>query len=56
MLFADGEHIHMIAWREHRVLYWVINTLLEELSNQQMLDDRATPLSRCGKGRRAGAR
>ena len=38
MIFADGEHIHMIAWREHHVLYWVINTLLEELSNQQMLD------------------
>jgi LCP family protein required for cell wall assembly len=38
MFFADGEHIHMIAWREHHVLYWVVNTLLEELSNQQMLD------------------
>jgi polyisoprenyl-teichoic acid--peptidoglycan teichoic acid transferase len=37
MFFADGEHIHMIAWREHHVLYWVINTLLEELTNQQML-------------------
>ncbi|MFI5004510.1 MAG: LCP family protein [Solirubrobacterales bacterium] len=38
MIFADGAHIHMVAWREHRVLYWVINTLLEDLSNQQMLD------------------
>lgn len=37
MIFADGEHIHMVAWREHNVLYWVVNTLLEELSNQQML-------------------
>jgi LCP family protein required for cell wall assembly len=37
MIFADGEHIHMIAWREHHVLYWVINTLLEELTNAQML-------------------
>lgn len=37
MVFADGEHIHMIAWREHHALYWVINTLLEELTNQQML-------------------
>jgi hypothetical protein len=27
----------MIAWREHHVLYWVVNTLLEELTNQQML-------------------
>ncbi|HWX46370.1 MAG TPA: LCP family protein [Solirubrobacteraceae bacterium] len=38
MFFADGEHIKMIAWREHHALYWVINTLLEELTNQQMLD------------------
>ncbi len=46
MIFADGEHIHMIAWREHHALYWVINTLLEELSNQQMLTlaDSTQPL------------
>ncbi len=46
MIFADGEHIHMIAWREHDVLYWVVNTLLEELSNQQMLTiaDSTQPL------------
>lgn len=36
-IFADGEHIHMIAWREGKVLYWVVNTLLEDLTNQQML-------------------
>ncbi len=33
----DGSHIHVIGWREGRVLYWLTNTLLEELSNQQML-------------------
>jgi LCP family protein required for cell wall assembly len=46
MIFADGEHIHMVAWREHHALYWVINTLLEELSNQQMLTiaDSTQPL------------
>jgi polyisoprenyl-teichoic acid--peptidoglycan teichoic acid transferase len=46
MVFADGEHIHMIAWREHHALYWVINTLLEELTNQQMLTiaDSTQPL------------
>jgi LCP family protein required for cell wall assembly len=38
MFFDDGAHIHMIAWHEHGVLYWVINTLLEELSNPQMLE------------------
>jgi LCP family protein required for cell wall assembly len=37
MIFADGAHIHMVAWRQHKVLYWVLNTLLEDLSNQQMM-------------------
>jgi len=37
MVFTDGSHIHVIAWREHGMLYWVANTLLEDLSNQQML-------------------
>jgi LCP family protein required for cell wall assembly len=36
MIFADGQHIHMVAWRRGKVLYWIVNTLLEELSNQQM--------------------
>jgi polyisoprenyl-teichoic acid--peptidoglycan teichoic acid transferase len=46
MIFADGAHIHMVAWRRGKVLYWVINTLLEELSNQQMLSiaDSVQPL------------
>jgi hypothetical protein len=33
----DGSHIHVVGWRSGNVLYWVTNTLLEELSNQQML-------------------
>ncbi len=37
MIFADGDHIHMVAWRQGKVLYWVINTLLEDLTNQQMM-------------------
>jgi LCP family protein required for cell wall assembly len=37
MIFADGDHIHMVAWRQGKVLYWVLNTLLEDLSNQQMM-------------------
>jgi LCP family protein required for cell wall assembly len=37
MIFADGEHIQMVAWRQGQVLYWVVNTLLEELTNQQMM-------------------
>ncbi len=33
----DGSHIHVIGWRAGNTLYWVTNTLLEELSNQQMI-------------------
>jgi LCP family protein required for cell wall assembly len=33
----DGSHIHVVGWRSGNVLYWVTNTLLEELSNGQML-------------------
>jgi len=36
-LVDDGAHIHVIGWRSGRVLYWLTNTLLEELSNAQML-------------------
>ncbi len=38
MFVEDGEHIHVVAWREGGVLYWVNNTLLEELSNPQMIN------------------
>ncbi|HEY1688898.1 MAG TPA: LCP family protein [Solirubrobacteraceae bacterium] len=33
----DGAHIHVIAWHEHKDIYWVNNTLLEELTNAQMI-------------------
>jgi polyisoprenyl-teichoic acid--peptidoglycan teichoic acid transferase len=33
----DGAHIHVIGWISRNVLYWLTNTLLEELSNSQML-------------------
>ncbi len=36
-IFADGNHIHIVAWRQGNVLYWVTNTLLEDLTNEQML-------------------
>ena len=46
MIFADGSHIHMVAWRQGKVLYWVVNTLLEDLTNQQMMGiaDSVQPL------------
>ncbi len=36
-LIDDGAHIHVIGWRSGNVLYWLTNTLLEELSNPQMV-------------------
>ena len=33
----DGSHIHVIGWRSGNVLYWLTNTLLEELTNGQMI-------------------
>ena len=33
----DGSHVHVIGWISGGALYWVTNTLLEDLSNQQML-------------------
>jgi LCP family protein required for cell wall assembly len=37
MIFTDGSHIHVVAWRQGPMLYWLTNTLLEDLSNEQML-------------------
>ncbi|HEY8303085.1 MAG TPA: LCP family protein [Solirubrobacteraceae bacterium] len=37
LLVEDGEHIHDIGWRVGKVLYFVSNTLLEDLSNGQMI-------------------
>ena len=37
MLFYQGDHLHMVAWRAHGTLYWVLNTLDNQLSNDLML-------------------
>jgi LCP family protein required for cell wall assembly len=37
MFVDDGSHIHDIGWRQGNELYWVSNTLLENLTNSQML-------------------
>jgi polyisoprenyl-teichoic acid--peptidoglycan teichoic acid transferase len=38
MFIDDGAAIHLIAWREGHVLYWVNNTLREDLTNPQMIN------------------
>jgi polyisoprenyl-teichoic acid--peptidoglycan teichoic acid transferase len=37
LLVDDGSHIHDIGWRTGKVIYFVTNTLLEDLSNAQMV-------------------
>jgi LCP family protein required for cell wall assembly len=36
-LFYDGTHLRTVAWKTSRAVYWISNTLQEELSNDQML-------------------
>jgi LCP family protein required for cell wall assembly len=37
MLFYQGDNLHMVAWKEYSALYWVLNTLDNQLSNDVML-------------------
>lgn len=37
MIVDDGSHIHDIGWRDGKDLYFVSNTLLEDLANSQMI-------------------
>lgn len=37
-IVTDGGAINLVWWREHGAVYWVNNTLLEDVSNAQMLD------------------
>ena len=37
MLFYQGDRLHMVAWKERGTLYWVLNTLDNQLSNDLMM-------------------
>jgi LCP family protein required for cell wall assembly len=37
MLFYQGEHLHMVAWKGSSTLYWVLNTLDNQLSDDFMM-------------------
>jgi hypothetical protein len=36
-LHYNGPHLHMVVLRTQRGTYWVVNTLLDRLSNETML-------------------
>ena len=38
LLFSDGTRLRLVGWRTKRAAYWVSNTLLRSLTNQQMLE------------------
>ena len=36
-LYYSGPHLHMVVLRESGATYWVVNTVLDGLSNETML-------------------
>ena len=48
LLYRDGSRLRMVAWKTDRAAYWVSNTLLRSLTNQQMLAI-ARSLTRIGR-------
>ena len=48
LLFRDGSRLRMVAWKTDKAAYWVSNTLLRSLTNQQMLGI-ARSLTRIGR-------
>jgi hypothetical protein len=36
-LYFDGNRLRLVAWRTPKAVYWVSNTLLQSLTNKQML-------------------
>jgi LCP family protein required for cell wall assembly len=36
-LYVDGSHVRVVSWQTSKAVYWVNNTLLDSLTNQQML-------------------
>jgi LCP family protein required for cell wall assembly len=36
-LFKDGDRLRLVAWKTDKAVYWVSNTLLQSLTNKEML-------------------
>ena len=37
-IYYDGDRVRLVAWRTPQAVYWVTNTLLQSLSEKQMLE------------------
>jgi len=46
-LYANGGKLSVVAWRTARAVYWVSNTLTDDLTNSQMVGIAAS-LTRVG--------
>lgn len=42
LAYPDGSRLRLVAWKSGRSVYWISNTLLESLSNNQMLSIAAS--------------
>jgi polyisoprenyl-teichoic acid--peptidoglycan teichoic acid transferase len=47
MLFANGSKLSLVAWRTRQGVYWISNTLTDDLTNRQMVAIAAS-LTRAG--------
>jgi hypothetical protein len=36
-LYVDGSHLRVVSWKSDDAVYWINNTLLDSLTNRQML-------------------
>jgi hypothetical protein len=41
-LYTDGGHLRLVSWRTPKAVYWLSNTLSQDLSNAEMLDIAAS--------------
>ena len=37
-IYFDGDRVRMVAWQDGNGSYWLSNTLIESLSNDEMLE------------------
>ena len=37
MLYYDGSHLRLVAWRTQKAVYWVTNTLTMSIPNSRLI-------------------
>jgi hypothetical protein len=37
MLYYDGSHLRLVAWRTPKAVYWVTNTLDQAITNSRLI-------------------